>query len=194
MMQGDCYFSIDIETDGPIAGLHSMLAIGVSVAGHHDGNTFHTEPEPEPTFYRELAPIGEEWVEKALQVSGLDRDRLRKEGASANVAMSELSNWVRQQAGQERPVCVAFPLAFDWPFIRYYEAQFSDEPAFEFSAALDIKTMYLTKAGVSTELAGLTDLPDTLRVKPKRAHYALDDAIAQGRTFQHIMLWEPTTP
>lgn len=192
MSEGDCYFSVDIETDGPIAGVHSMLSVGMSVAGHHDGRRFRREPEPEATFYRELAPIGEHWVPDALAVSGLDRERLRREGADPSVAMSELSHWVRTIADGERPVCVAFPLAFDWPFLRYYEARYSQEPAFAFSAALDIKTMYFIKARVPSGLAGLTDLPATLRVEPEHPHHARDDAVAQGRTFARIMLWQPT--
>ncbi|MFF4350389.1 hypothetical protein [Streptomyces sp. NPDC001530] len=38
------------------------------------------------TFYPELRPISEEFVPKALAVSGLDRDRLIRDGSACGAA------------------------------------------------------------------------------------------------------------
>lgn len=39
----DAYFSVDVETAGPVPGLYSMLSFGACVVG-----------EPESSFYAEL--------------------------------------------------------------------------------------------------------------------------------------------
>lgn len=89
------YISVDIEADGPIPGPYSMISFGAAVAGRQDGAS-HTAADPEQnTFYRELRPISEASVPEALAVSGLDRDRLLREGVEPAVAMAEFRAWVR---------------------------------------------------------------------------------------------------
>ena len=77
----DLYFSVDIEADGPIPGPFSMLSFGLVVAGRFDGRQFESRLDRPDTFYRELKPISRSFVPEALEVSGLDRDRLEREGA-----------------------------------------------------------------------------------------------------------------
>lgn len=45
----DMYFSVDVETDGPVPGAHSMLSIGVVALGR--------DLRPVGTFYRRLVPL-----------------------------------------------------------------------------------------------------------------------------------------
>ena len=58
-MKADLYVSVDIEADGPIPGMYSMLAVGMAVAGRFDGHEFTAAKPAEATFYRELF----QWVE-----------------------------------------------------------------------------------------------------------------------------------
>src|SRR3954467_4522784 len=85
--QSDLYISADVEADGPIPGPYSMLSFGLAVAGGYDGEQFVRADPPSQTFYRELAPISESFDPEALAVSGLDRDRLVREGEPPKTAM-----------------------------------------------------------------------------------------------------------
>ena len=60
----ELYVAVDVEADGPIPGPYSMLSLGMALVG-----------ESETRFYTELKPISDEFVPKALEVAGLDRDR-----------------------------------------------------------------------------------------------------------------------
>ena len=55
-------------------------------------------------------------------MSGLDRERLVREGADPAAAMGEAAEWVREQAGDYRPVLVGYPVVFDWMFVHWYDS------------------------------------------------------------------------
>ncbi|MGE0504091.1 MAG: 3'-5' exoribonuclease [Solirubrobacterales bacterium] len=188
-MKSDVYISADIEADGPIPGPYSMLAFGLAVAGRFDGNRFEAAGSDRETFYRELMPISKEFDPKALEVAGLDRDRLIEEGAPPEEAMDEATAWVAEVAGDARPVMVGYPVVFDWMFMHWYFVRFSSESPFGFSSALDIKTMYQQKAGVTISHSGREDLPRELRSDHDHTHHALDDAVEQGEIFGRIFNW-----
>src|SRR5213083_2723673 len=110
----DIYFSADVETDGPIPGPFSMLSFALVYAGRFDGVHFTRPDAFDRTFYRELKPISTNFEPQALQVNGLDRDRLCREGEDPEEAMTAASRWIKEAAGHECPVLVAYPLSFDW--------------------------------------------------------------------------------
>src|SRR5487761_429771 len=76
----DAYFSADVETDGPIPGPFSILSFALVYAGSFDGRDFRRPEKYERTLYRELKPISDNFQPEALQVNGLDRERLLREG------------------------------------------------------------------------------------------------------------------
>ena len=100
----DTYISVDIEADGPIPGVYSMISIGMALAGRFDGQRFEAVDPSTETFYAELAPISEEFDPQALAVSGLDRDALRREGEDPAVAMSRAADWVDRVAAGTEPM------------------------------------------------------------------------------------------
>jgi hypothetical protein len=77
-------------------------------------------------------------------------------------------------------------------FLHWYFIRFLGSSPFGFSSALDIKTIYQQKAGVTLDQAGLNDLPVELSSKREHTHNALDDAIEQAEIFQHLFLWDGT--
>lgn len=64
----ELYIAADVEADGPIPGPYSMISLGMSVVG-----------KPEYTFYTEIKSISDDFIPQALEVSGLDRERLIRE-------------------------------------------------------------------------------------------------------------------
>lgn len=188
-MKADLYISADIEADGPIPGPYSMLAFGLAVAGRFDGQRFDAADPEAATFYRELRPITDDFDPKALEVAGLDRERLVSEGDIPEAAMGAAAKWVREQAGEARPVLVGYPVVFDWMFLHWYFVRYAGESPFGFSGALDIKTIYQQKAGVTLSEAGRADLPPELRSSREHTHNALDDAIEQAEIFAGLFTW-----
>jgi hypothetical protein len=184
--RSDIYISADIESDGPIPGRYSMLSFGLAVAATFDGGTFAPRDPAEATFGRELRPIAAEFEPAALAVSGLDRDRLALEGADPAGAMAEAAGWVRAQAGDARPVMVGYPVVFDWMFLHWYFVRFCGASPFGFSGALDMKTMYQRRAGVTLDRAGREDLPPELIPDRPHTHDALADAIEQAEIFARL--------
>jgi hypothetical protein len=187
-MRPDVYISADVEADGPVPGPFSMLAFGLAVAGRFDGQTFEPAAPRAQTFYRELAPISDECDPDALRVSGLDRDRLIRDGERPSTAMDAAGMWIADVADDHRPVLVAWPLAYDWLFLQWYFLRFADQGSpFGFSSGLDMKTLFWHYSGRVMDCAGKDDLPTNLRPAAPHTHNALDDAVEQAEIF--VRLW-----
>jgi hypothetical protein len=192
MAASDVYFSVDIETDGPIPGRFSMLSFGLAVAGSlRDGQFRRAEPAP-ATFYRELRPISETFDAETVSVSGLDRDQLLRAGDDPRQAMSQAAAWVRQVAEDSEPVVVAYPLAFDWAFLYWYFVAFSDSGSpFGYSSAFDMKTAFALRSGRPMAMSGASNLPLHLQSSRDHRHHALEDALEQAEIFANIIEWDP---
>ena len=193
-MAKDIYISADIEADGPIPGPYSMLAFGLAIASEFDGRIFTPRDPSSATFYRELKPISSDFDPDALKIARLDRDRLSREGVEPVDAMLAAAAWIAEHTPDSRPVLVAYPLPFDWMFLHWYFVRFLGESPFGFSHALDMKTIYQQKAGVTVGDSGREDLPALLQSPRTHTHNALDDAIEQAQIFNKLVPWDGTRP
>jgi hypothetical protein len=184
----DCFISADVEADGPIPGPYSMLSFAFVVAGTFDGVTFSpSDLDAAPRFYRELTPISETFDAGALAVSGLDRDRLTREGEEPGTAMTDAAAWTREVAGTHRPVLVAYPLSFDWMWLHWYFVRFgAGGSPFGYSQCLDVKTMIATTLGVTNDRANKRSLPADLVPERPHTHHAMDDAVEQAELFAAV--------
>jgi hypothetical protein len=187
-VQTDCFISVDVEADGPIPGPYSMLSFGLVVAGAFDGTTFTPADLDVPdTFYRELQPISDDFMPAALEISGLDRDRLAVDGADPAAAMHDAREWVLGVAGDHRPVLVAYPLSFDWMWVHWYFTQFAEGGSpFGYSQCLDVKTLIASALGVTNDRANKHSLPPGLQSDRPHTHHAIDDAIEQADIFARV--------
>ncbi|WP_327255916.1 3'-5' exonuclease [Streptomyces sp. NBC_01244] len=185
------YISVDVEADGPIPGPYSMISFGAAVAGRQDGASYTAADPEQDTFYRELRPISEAYVPEALAVSGLDRDRLLREGAEPAVAMAEFRAWVREVSAGAQPVMCAYPASFDWTFLYWYLMSFGGDSPFGHSGCLDMKTLYAVKARVPLRAAVKRRMPSELLSRRPHTHHALDDAVEQAELMSNLMAWEP---
>lgn len=186
----DVYFSVDIEADGPVPLVHSMLSLGACVAATYGGGVFRRQEPRDATFYTELRPQGTEYVAEALAVAQLDRDRLLREGLDPAEAMGQFTAWVAAAARGGRPVMVAYPASFDWPWVAAYLGRYTPGVApFGFSSVLDMKTMYVTKAGVRIGKAAKRAMPAHLLSNRPHTHHALDDAVEQAELFANLWEW-----
>lgn len=168
------YFSVDIEADGPIPGEYSMLSIGAAVRWRPDAVT--------ATFYRELRPISDRYVQEALDVNKLDRPKLLMYGKEPAEVMAELAEWVGSFPAARR-VFVGFNATFDWMFTNYYFHRFYHSNPFGISG-LDIKAYYMGKFGTTWGETAKGRLPRALRPDLLHTHNARDDAEEQ------LLIWE----
>jgi len=65
----ETYISVDIEASGPIPEVYSMLSVGACVIG-----------DTSKTFYVELKPLNDNYIQQALDVTGFSMEKLKKNG------------------------------------------------------------------------------------------------------------------
>ncbi|KTR05154.1 exonuclease [Aureimonas ureilytica] len=188
----DVYFSADVETDGPIPGPFSMLSFAIVFAGTYDGREFKRADTHEKRVYHELKPISSQYEQEALDVNGLDRQRLLLEGEDPKEALTKAANWIREIAGEGSPVLVAYPLSFDWTWLYWYFVNYCEQGSpFDYSKCYDIKTALSVKTGMPIAQSGRSSVPSHLRSHRLHTHHAIDDAIEQAEIFANLFEWEP---
>lgn len=176
----EIYVSTDIETDGPIPGINSMLSFGSAaylpdktLAGTFTAN-LETLPgaEADPRTMNWWAGQPEAW------------DACRAHPQAPESAMREYSKWLKSLPG--RPVFVAYPAAFDFMFVYWYLIRFTGESPFSHSA-LDIKTLAMAMLKIGYRDSTKRNMPRRWFDKLPHTHMALDDAIEQGALFCNML-------
>jgi ribonuclease T len=169
------YFSVDIESAGPIPGKYSMLSLGACVVG-----------EPTVSFYAELKPISKEFVPDALKVSGFDLGRLEQEGQPPEKVMKDFRLWVETATRDSKPIFVGFNGCYDWQFVNWYCETFADGNPFGFGG-IDIKSFYMGLSGEPWARTTSSQLPEEFQPDVPQTHNALDDARAQASIFEKLL-------
>ena len=174
-MKQERYFSVDVESSGPIPGVYSMLSIGACAVD-----------EPDESFYAELKPISENFVGAALEVSGFKLEELQRNGTPPEQAMKSFEAWIRKIGGDCKPVFVGFNACYDWQFVNWYLVRFSGANPFGFSG-LDIKSFYMGLSGKQWSETTSSQLPAEFQPDGPQTHNALDDARAQASIFAKLL-------
>ena len=174
-MKSEMYFSVDVESAGPIPGMYSMLSFGACVVGN-----------VEKTFYAELKPISDAFVPEALKVSRFNLAQLAREGQQPEKAMEAFKRWVVVTSSDAKPVFVGFNGCYDWQFINWYFETFAGGNPFGFGG-IDIKSYYMGLSGKLWSETTSSQLPPKYRPDVPQTHNALDDAIAQASIFQKLL-------
>jgi ribonuclease T len=175
-MQTEIYFSVDVETAGPVPGPFALLSIGACLVA-----------DPAATFYIELQPDAPDYTDEAVAIHGLSLDALSKTGIPPKAAMQAFADWVDQitPLGQ-RPIFVAFNAPFDWMFVHSYFTRYLGYNPFGHSA-LDIKAYFMGQAGVTWGETSMKHVASHFLVETHLTHNALNDAQDQAQIFQHIL-------
>ena len=173
------YFSIDCEASGPLPPLYNLLSIGAT-AVRREGD-HHVLGE---SFYSELRPIFPGFDSRALEVCGLDVERLKREGTEPGEAMRRFSDWVRKQnrTSDETPVFVGHNAVFDWAYIAFYFAHHELPNPFGYKG-IDTKSLAMGRLGISwtdTSKERLEHLLDLPQQDPAQIHRADYDAWYQA--------------
>ena len=166
--------------------LYNLLSVGITVVrpeGDH-----HSLGE---SMYVELKPVFPGFDAEALQVCGLDVDRLEREGLEPAAAMRKIRRWVLREnrPSPERPVFVGHNAVFDWAYIAYYFAHVGLENPFGYKG-IDTKSLAMGRLGISwndtskERLEALLGLPPQ---DPALVHRADYDARYQALILQRLL-------
>jgi len=197
-MKRDLYFSLDVETDGPIPGPHSMRQVGLA-AFFLTGTPEWKDVEGKGIspllahFGRNLLPLPAAsphpdtlkwWTEENPDIW----TRIQMNAVSPDMGMYALVGWVDQMCKNfdARPVCVAYPATFDFMFLYWYLIKFMGASPFGFQG-LDMKTLAMVKMKTSFRNVSKRTMPKEWFGQEKHTHDAVDDAIEQGWMFCRMM-------
>jgi len=173
----EVYVSTDVEADGPIPGLHSMLSLG-SAAYRADGTLIGTwtanllplpgaSPDPETSRWWEKHP-------KALAATTTGR-------RPPVEAMADYSAWVEGLPGN--PVFVAYPVGFDFGFVHWYLVRFLGRSVFG-ESGLDMRSFAMALLRRKYRHSGKRAWPAHWHpAELAHTHVALEDALEQGHQF-----------
>ena len=180
----EIYVSVDVETDGPIPGPHSMLSLGtaaylVSGVSKQLVATFEavldTLPgaagHPETMAWWSKHP--EAWADA------------RRDPRPPEVVMPEYAAWIKGLPGQ--PVFVAWPLGFDFTFVYWNFFRFTGTKPFEHNG-IDMRSYAMAMLGGEYRKNGKHRLPERWKDPLPHTHRALDDAIEQGALFCNMLI------
>lgn len=158
--KGSVHVSVDVECDGPIIGKHSCISFGAVIV----------EPELTRTFYREIKPIGPDYVLEALGVSGFTRSETLEFG-DPKQAMLDFEEWLITNI-KGKPIMWADNNGFDASWFNWYFLTFLNRNPFGWSSRR-IGDVY---CGMTRNIR---DKWKHLR-KTKHTHSAIDDALGNA--------------
>lgn len=116
------YIVVDVESDGPIHGIHSMVCFGAVIV----------EPSLTKTFYGKVKPISNEWNPESLEISGFSREEHLTFDEPFDV-MKEFAEWIKENS-KGRPIFISDNNGYDFGWINYYFHRFYGENPFGWSS------------------------------------------------------------
>jgi hypothetical protein len=176
----EIYVSTDLESDGPIPGLNSMLSFASAA--------FTADKKLVGTFAANLELLegaqGDARTMEWWRGQPEAWEACRKDLQAPAVAMPKYVEWVKALPG--KPVFVAYPVGYDFTFMYWYMIRFAGESPFSHSA-LDIKTFAMAMLKKGYRDSTKRNMPGRWFDPSPHTHVALDDAIEQGKLFCNML-------
>ena len=165
----ECYVSVDIEADGPVPGLNSMLSLGAAAFTSEGSlaDTFSVNLERLPEARQDTRtmkwwssqPVA--WKECRTQIQEPEQ------------AMRHFHEWVqRKSITLGVPIMVGSPAAYDAMWILWYLHRFVGDNPFR-PRAIDIKTLAMVTMGTGYSATTKSDMSNGRFDRP--THIALED-------------------
>ncbi len=183
------YVIVDIETNGPIPGLYSMLSIGAVAS---------TTNEEVDSFYRTLLPYEYASEDPGTMQWWKSQPKAWQEvttnAKSPETVVMDFVQWLENL--DATPVFVAHPVLFDYPFVSWYLHKFAGKNPFDdytgVQRVLDLASFAAGKFNLPLSQAARPQLPASLKVgMPEHSHRAIDDARGYGVMLRNILKIQP---
>lgn len=150
------YFVVDVESDGPLLGVNSMICFGA----------VKVDEELKTTFYGQVEPISDIYDEETLSISGFSRIQ-HESFNNVTVVFKEFYKWILENSiGQ--PILISDNNQYDGSWINYYFLRFVGSNPFGYSSRRLGDLFCSIKGNVLTKWKHLRITEHT--------HYQVDDA------------------
>lgn len=116
------YIVVDVESDGPLLGVNSMVCFGAVIV--EEGLT--------RIFYGQTKPISKQYDESALAISGFTRKEHEKFNDPYQV-MNEFYDWINANS-DGKPILVSDNNGYDASWINWYFLTFTGKNPFGWSS------------------------------------------------------------
>jgi hypothetical protein len=182
MKQKEIFVSVDIEADGRLVGINSLLSLGsvaffVDEDGYKQIATFEANLEEYPNAVQDEKIM--EWWKKFPEAW----EKIRENTQPPEVVMQNYLKWLKALPG--KVVFVGYPATYDFMFVFWYLKRFTGEEPFRW-AGLCSKTYFMAVLKEKKWLSFSKNIPDKYKSNQPHDHTSLNDAIEQGQEFAAI--------
>lgn len=161
------YIVVDVESDGPVPGLYSMVCFGAVIV----------DSKLDKTFYGEIKPISDKWQPDALAISQITRKEHLTFPEPVDT-MHKFAEWIKENSNGQS-VFISDNNGYDFAFINYYFHAFYGKNPFGWSS----RRIGDIHCGVSKDLKSSWKY---LR-KTRHTHNPVDDAMGNAEAFIQIV-------
>lgn len=105
------YISVDVESDGPLQGVNSMVCFGAVL--------IDKEGKLDKTFYGQTNPFGVEWDPEALAISGFTREE-HMNFPDSKETMQKFAEWIEEVTKGGKVTLVSDNNGYDAAWINWY--------------------------------------------------------------------------
>ncbi len=160
------YIMVDIEANGPVPSIYSMLSLGAVVV----------EPDLKRRFYTTFRPLNDNYNPDALKACKTTVEQ-SKSFEDPKVAMEKFDKWLNS-LDQIGLIFISDNNGFDWQFVNWYFHNFLGRNPFGYSST-NLGSLYKGLAkNIKANFKGFRKLPHT--------HHALDDALSNADAMLRI--------
>lgn len=117
------HFVVDVESDGPLPGVHNMINFGI----------IKVDRGLKTTFYGEVAPLTTNRIEAAAAVSGISRET-HESFPDPKLTMQKAKVWIKDVNNSRRPTLWSDNNGYDAAFMNYYFLTFAEKNPFGWSS------------------------------------------------------------
>ena len=183
--QNEFYISVDVETNGPCPGIHSMLQFGAVFFDYY-GNEFDFAIF---NLHEIEGGVADEdtmnwWMDQEKRNPG-SWSSMREFCVTPTYAMQSFTDQVLKHKNKTKasPVVVGYPSGFDFTWLYWYLHKYTGDSCVGFSA-LDMKSFAMARLGLDFRASTKRSFPKSWFSKDlPHTHNALDDAREQGHMF-----------
>ena len=174
------YVSVDMEADGPVPGVNSMLSLGAD-ARLEDGTKVGI-------FSENLLPLEGAvqdpksmawWAEHPRAWAATQINQLHPSDV-----MHHFADWLALISFRYKAklVFVAYPCSFDYDYVLYYLRKYVGHDPFA-GKLVDMRSMAMGILGVDFDKANKANMPPCWPAEEAMSHIAVEDATQQADLF-----------
>lgn len=180
------FIVVDIETDGPAVGIHSMLSLGAVAT---------TTEKEIAQFYRTITPL-ENAKQDAETMRFWDKNpeawlEVNTNQQPPQTVISNFYKWIIN-LGVPDPIFVSSPIGLDYTFVSWYLFRFASANPFIGTKndlrTLDVRSYIAGRYGFSYDNSSRLKWPsDLVKNMPVHNHRAIDDALGYAFLLRKIL-------